>query len=96
MSFWDRPMTEGEIQFCVMGFFVLSELLILRVLYETFGPKRIRVPRLYWDPPTREWRTDGSQEMVQLAMECAKVGDVVTLAPGKHKWKSKPASLTRV
>jgi len=93
MSFWDRPMTDGEIAFCVQGFFTLSFCMLMGCLYEIFGPKKIRVPRLYWHPETREWRTDGSFEMCRLALECAKAGDKVTLSPGKHTWIAGDAKL---
>lgn len=90
MDFLNRPLTEGEIAFCIIGFGVFFIQAVFGALYEIFGPKKIRTPRLYWHPETRTWHTDGSQEMVNLAMQCAKPGDSITFAKGSHTWGSVP------
>lgn len=82
MSFWNRPLTEDQIAFCVIGFGVFFTLPILRAVYEFFAPKKIIAPRLYWKDG--EWYTDGSREMLELAFKIARPGERISLPPGTH------------
>jgi hypothetical protein len=71
---------------CILLLGVQAIYWVLR--FHRIQKTHIATPPLYFDGKT--WHCDGSMEMTQRAVDCAKVGEVVSIRGGKHEWRNKP------